>query len=442
MPTAFNIFAMPLLARAIRATTVNTKDLPSGYEFDLRQLFTNNEQGAWYDLYDKSTLFQDAAGTTPWTAYGQPLGLQLDKSKGLVLGAELVSNGQFTDSSGWVLQAETSISGGSLNFATAATRTATSTGANCISGRWYKIEFDYTYTSGIGRFGAGGGTTNISSTSGRKSYIWLSTGTSDFFFTCSSGGATYSVDNLTVRELPGNHRYQTTPASRPTIEARVNLLTKTEELDHADWGKVGVTVTANAAVGYDGSMSLDKIVEVSAASIPRISQSRPTVIGAQYVAYFDAKAAERTQIRIVAEGSSLRAAYYNLSTGTVISQGMGASAYISALGNGLYRCWLVYTATIASSYLYVTTAESGSTIASGDPTKGVFLGRADFRAVAGAAYPYQRVNTATDYADIGAPRRIKYDGIDDFLRTASVNFSATDKMTVWSGGRKLSDAAA
>ena len=107
-------------------------------------LFANGEQGALYDLYDRSTLFQDAAGTTPWTAYGQPLGLQLDKSKGLVLGSEIVSNGQFTDSSGWVLQAETSISGGSLNFASTETRTATSTGASCISGRWYKIEFDYT----------------------------------------------------------------------------------------------------------------------------------------------------------------------------------------------------------------------------------------------------------------------------------------------------------
>ena len=58
-----------------------------------------------------------------------------------------------------------------------------------------------------------------------------------------------------------------------------------------------------------------------------------------------------------------------------------------------------------------------------------------------SATTYQRVTTATDYADVGAPRRIKYDGIDDFLQTASVDFSATDKMTVWAGVRKLSDAA-
>jgi hypothetical protein len=43
-------------------------------------LFTNNEQGAWYDPSDITTLFQDTAGTTPVTAAGQSVGLMLDKS--------------------------------------------------------------------------------------------------------------------------------------------------------------------------------------------------------------------------------------------------------------------------------------------------------------------------------------------------------------------------
>jgi len=43
-------------------------------------LFVAGEQGAWYDPSDLSTLFQDAAGTTPVTALGQPVGLMLDKS--------------------------------------------------------------------------------------------------------------------------------------------------------------------------------------------------------------------------------------------------------------------------------------------------------------------------------------------------------------------------
>jgi hypothetical protein len=42
---------------------------------------------------------------------------------------------------------------------------------------------------------------------------------------------------------------------------------------------------------------------------------------------------------------------------------------------------------------------------------------------------------------VTAPYALQFDGVDDFLQTAAVNFSATDKMTVCHGVRKLSDAA-
>jgi hypothetical protein len=43
-------------------------------------LFANAEKGGWFDASDITTLFQDAAGTTPVTAVGQPVGRWLDKS--------------------------------------------------------------------------------------------------------------------------------------------------------------------------------------------------------------------------------------------------------------------------------------------------------------------------------------------------------------------------
>lgn len=47
---------------------------------DIIKLFAANEQGAWFDPSDFSTLFQDAAGTTPANTPGHPVGLILDKS--------------------------------------------------------------------------------------------------------------------------------------------------------------------------------------------------------------------------------------------------------------------------------------------------------------------------------------------------------------------------
>lgn len=46
----------------------------------ITHLFTSDEQGAWYDPSDMSTMWQDSEGTIPVTASGQPVGRMLDKS--------------------------------------------------------------------------------------------------------------------------------------------------------------------------------------------------------------------------------------------------------------------------------------------------------------------------------------------------------------------------
>lgn len=48
--------------------------------FDPLTLFSAGQQGAWYDPSDLSTLWQDAAGTIPVTANGDPVGRVGDKS--------------------------------------------------------------------------------------------------------------------------------------------------------------------------------------------------------------------------------------------------------------------------------------------------------------------------------------------------------------------------
>lgn len=50
------------------------------FDQQIQKLFANGEQGFFYDPNDLSTLYQDAAGTIPVTAAGQPVGLILDKS--------------------------------------------------------------------------------------------------------------------------------------------------------------------------------------------------------------------------------------------------------------------------------------------------------------------------------------------------------------------------
>ena len=60
------------------ATVIGGKK-PS-FNLEILKLFANGEQGFWYDPNDIGTMFQDAAGTVPVTAVGQPVGRILDKS--------------------------------------------------------------------------------------------------------------------------------------------------------------------------------------------------------------------------------------------------------------------------------------------------------------------------------------------------------------------------
>jgi len=51
-----------------------------GFTWTPEQLYLLGQVGAWYDPSDLSTMFTDAAGTTPVTGDGDPVGLILDKS--------------------------------------------------------------------------------------------------------------------------------------------------------------------------------------------------------------------------------------------------------------------------------------------------------------------------------------------------------------------------
>lgn len=71
----------------LRGASIEESDTFRSYVGQLQQLmwlpdalFASGEQGAWYDPSDLTTMFQDAAGTIPVVADGDPVGLMLDKS--------------------------------------------------------------------------------------------------------------------------------------------------------------------------------------------------------------------------------------------------------------------------------------------------------------------------------------------------------------------------
>ena len=183
----------------------------------IRALFAAGEQGVLYDPADFSTLFQDSAGTTLVTAVGQPVGLVLDKSKGLVRGAQLVANGDFSSgATGWSLTGGWAVSGG---VASNPGPTGGIAQTFLTVGKWYEATWIATDTQFI-TCAFGGtflGVQNGNAGSGRSRAVGICT--SSGTFQLNGGGPYTGIDNISVRELPGNHGKQATSTARPLRQA-------------------------------------------------------------------------------------------------------------------------------------------------------------------------------------------------------------------------------
>lgn len=217
----------------------------------------------------------------------------------------------------------------------------------------------------------------------------------------------------------GNHATQTTSTSRPVLSARYNLLTKTEQFDDAAWvaGKTaGASVTPNTTIAPDGTQTADTVTFASSSDY--LYQA---LLSFNYIA-----------------GQSVALSYYAKTPLYVIDfGGAGATStktYSSTdIGDGWYKHVIVRTFT-SSTTAALQVLPIGSIGAGSYVIWGASLVPANQ-----ASIPYQRVNTATDYdADPAKfPAYLKFDGVDDGMVTNSIDFTGTDKMTVFAGVRKL-----
>jgi len=231
----------------------------------------------------------------------------------------------------------------------------------------------------------------------------------------------------------GNHLIQATASKRPTLSARVNLLTYSEDFSNAAWNKSLVTVTAEgvitdtAGTGFHFTQNVSVSLTAGTVYVLRCRLEKGTALFAG-IHYNDD----------TARGCSI-----DLTTGTLGTPYGGATATATADGAG----WIVTvtatcgTTTAAGGFaIYVSTSNALASYVYTTPLS-VTATRCQIE-TGSTATRYQRINAATDYDTVGFKRYLKFDGVDDALATAAtVDFSATDKMTVWAGVRKLSDAA-
>jgi hypothetical protein len=182
-----------------------------------------------------------------------------------------------------------------------------------------------------------------------------------------------------------------------------------------------ITINSGVATDYQISGVSFKLLDGNHAS-QSVAGSRPTLSARYNLLLATATLSTQSVTTVVAS--------YKLSftgTGTVTLSGTSTAGPLVGTGAS-DRVSLTFTPTAGTLTLTVT----GS----------VTLADLRLSADAALAIPaYQSVTNANTYDTAGFPWYLKPDGFDDGMVTNTIDFTGTDKMTVWAGVTKLSDAA-
>jgi hypothetical protein len=249
----------------------------------------------------------------------------------------------------------------------------------------------------------------------------------------------------------GNHATQATSAARPTLSARYNGHIRTQEFDNAAWEKLNLgsgsaapVVTANAGVAPDGSTTADR-VQLNKGSGTTSSDYSVMRAASSSRAAVPASTSIKSTIKLKSNtGGTQKVCVYNgyFQADNVTPGGVGYSAITEyTLTTDWQTIEITDTTPALTAFATITVSLAGhvSTVSTAD----ILVWGADLRvANDGVNLPaYQRVNTATDYDTAAFPLYLRFDGSDDFMVTGTVDLTATDKFSLFTSVRKLSDAA-
>lgn len=394
--------------------------------FDPRlEFFSNGEQGVWYDPSDLSTLFQDSAGTTPVTAVEQPVGLMLDKRLGLEPGPDVKNTGVTGLVGSATAATYNTINGAGTGLRVDVSNQSFVSFSGLSAGVSYRLDISNTGSNPISvRTNSLAGSTAFVVLAGQRAAGFVSAATSVFIASgVASGGFAFTVHSLS--ELPGNHAFQTTAIDRPILRNRYNLLTKTEQFDDAAWTKSGVAVTANSALSPIGGMDADLLSGTAVPSGALALQAYSTSIkaGDSFTASLWVRNASANLVLRVARngGGTYEDALVSIPQSSTWQRISVTKTFGFAQTGVNMRVWSNLTTQDVSIEVW------GASLVPADQ----------------AHLPYQRVNTSTDYDSDPSkfPLYLAANGTNTWMQTNSIDFSSTDKVTVFAGVRKLSDAA-
>ena len=239
----------------------------------------------------------------------------------------------------------------------------------------------------------------------------------------------------------GNHALQATTTKRPTYSRRVNLLTKTEQFADAEWSaRLFGNWTANNA--RSAATAPSPLGDFTASTLSFTAPQGSVSVG-QRAAVSPGAYRVLLWVRLTPGVSSPGSAFLNIGVANGNSNAWVAPySNILNIGPQLTESWKLFTLDHTIPASGVNQIELLINKGSSADSCSVDVWGASLTLATDAHLPYQWVNTATDYDAAGFPHYLAFNGTNTTYTTPSIDFTGTDKMTVWAGVTKLSDAAA
>ena len=250
-----------------------------------------------------------------------------------------------------------------------------------------------------------------------------------------------TVGKILDKSGRGNHATQATLAQRPTyginpITGTRNVMLWTEDFTVSPWAAavLGASTRTNTTSPYIFGLGLITVTSANGG----IRQSRSGLTSGQpYTLSFYLESAV-ANINVIFENGAAgfgatHAATINPSTGAFSSVSGFTSTTSAAFGTG--RIYTLVTAPAGGTLI----ANIEWRIPAGSGT--LLLGRPQFE-IGSTATAYQKVMTQYEVTEVGVQSTsyLRFDGVDDGMVTGTIT-PATDKVQVFGGLRKLSDAA-
>lgn len=386
--------------------------------FTPASLFGDGQPGHWSGGYDPAgvRLWQDAAGTIPAILPDQPVGLVLDYSLEALRGPELIANGDFSGgAAGWNLSAGMAITGGKLVF----------TGAGSGTQAWqpYTASGTFEVTIVVDSISAGtvqpwlhGVSAPVANIDAPGTHVQRITGGGASRLAIRSVGTTTAViSSVSFRQIAGNHAFQATALSRPTLAKAGGIW----HLSNDGGDSLPVTLPAGlygrAWVDANRLFAVDTVTDPTNALIPTAVNTTQADVILRQGAFTDA---EKAQIR----------SYWESIYGPLVTAPWELLSGLLSPGSTSLDIWWPHQTFWFSDAAGLVPWVSGP-VRGWRSTRGTLLAQptnADYAPTAGV---FSNGNAA-----------LSYDGVDDRLQSASAyDLSASDSLTLFASARR--DAA-